>query len=218
MDPASEVVRHLISQVETDPCIEGQNRIDLRNHIDTIDDRPSRPRPPQHPPPHTMSNLSDAVGGGEVSSRSSNPFSEHGRWPEGQLHGRRIEETTDSLPPWASIASSFQGGGQDSQKRKLEHKCKLICPQGHQPVSVLSRGEGTCDICSCAVETGQHVMDCEPCNYYVCNTCFGAMDGELVAVIAKGALQHVGYVGADTSSMYADHTPSAEDWLNSCLR
>ena len=198
--------------------IEGQNRIDLRNHIDTIDDRPSRPRPPQHPPPHTMSNLSDAVGGGEVSSRSSNPFSEHGRWPEGQLHGRRIEETTDSLPPWASIASSFQGGGQDSQKRKLEHKCKLICPQGHQPVSVLSRGEGTCDICSCAVETGQHVMDCEPCNYYVCNTCFGAMDGELVAVIAKGALQHVGYVGADTSSMYADHTPSAEDWLNSCLR
>ena len=198
--------------------IEGQNRIDLRNHIDTIDDRPSRPRPPQHPPPHTMSNLSDAVGGGEVSSRSSNPFSEHGRWPEGQLHGRRIEETTDSLPPWASIASSFQGGGQDSQKRKLEHKCKLICPQGHQPVSVLSQSRGTCDICSCAVEAGQHVMDCEPCNYYVCNTCFGAMDGELVAVIAKGALQHVGYVGADTSSMYADHTPSAEDWLNSCLR
>ena len=197
--------------------IEGQNRIDLRNHIDTIDDRPSRPRPPQHPPPHTMSNLSDAVGGGEVSSRSSNPFSEHGRWPEGQLHGRRIEETTDSLPPWASIASSFQGGGQDSQKRKLEHKCKLICPEGHQPVSVLSF-RGTCDICSCAVEAGQHVMDCEPCNYYVCNTCFGAMDGELVAVIAKGALQHVGYVGADTSSMYADHTPSAEDWLNSCLR
>ena len=217
-DPASDVIRHLISQVETDPCIEGQNRIDLRNHIDTIDDRPSRPRPPQHPPPHTMSNLSDAVGGGEVSSRSSNPFSEHGRWPEGQLHGRRIEETTDSLPPWASIASSSQGGGQDSQKRKLEHKCKLICPEGHQPVSVLSQSRGICDVCTCAVEAGQHIMDCEPCNYYVCNTCFGAMDGELVAVIAKGALQHVGYVAEDTSSMYADHTPSAEDWLNSCLR
>ena len=38
------------------------------------------------------------------------------------------------------------------------------------------------------------------------------MDGELVAVIAKGALQHVGYVAEDTSSMYADHTPEA--WLN----
>ena len=221
MDPASEVVRHLISQVETDPCIEGQNRIDLRNHIDTIDDRPSRPRPPQHPPPHTMSNLSDAVGGGEVSvdhrTRPLQPWM-HGRWPEGQLHGRMVEETTHRLPPWASVASSSEGGGQDSQKRKLEHKCKLVCPEGHQPVSVLSQSRGICDVCTCAVEAGQHVMDCEPCNYYVCNTCFGAMDGELVAVIAKGALQHVGYVAADTSSMYADHTSSAEDWLNSCLR
>ena len=183
--------------------IEGQNRIDDRA-------RPSRPRPPPHPPPHTT----------PVPCNQTRPLQpwEHGRWPEGQLHGRRIEETTHSLPPWASIASSSQGGGQDSQKRKLEHKCKLICPGGHQPVSVLSQSRGICDVCTCAVEPGQHVMDCEPCNYYVCNHCFGAMDGELVAVIAKGALQHVGYVGADTSSMYADHTPSAEDWLNSCLR
>ena len=186
---------------------------------------------------HTMSNLTDAVGGGprdpflhrspgppadgEVSvdhrTRPLQPWM-HGRWPEGQLHGRMVEETTHRLPPWASVASSSEGGGQDSQKRKLEHKCKLVCPEGHQPVSVLSQSRGICDVCTCAVEAGQHVMDCEPCNYYVCNTCFGAMDGELVAVIAKGALQHVGYVGADTSSMYADHTPSAEDWLNSCLR
>ena len=206
--------------------IEGQNRIDDRA-------RPSRPRPPPHPPPHTMSNLTDAVGGGlrdpclhrspgppadgEVSvDHRTRPLQawEHGRWPEGQLHGRMVEETTHRLPPWASVASSSQGGGQDSQKRKLEHKCKLICPEGHQPVSVLSQSRGICDVCTCAVEAGQHVMDCEPCNYYVCNHCFGAMDGELVAVIAKGALQHVGYVAEDTSSMYADHTPSAEDWLN----
>jgi len=46
------------------------------------------------------------------------------------------------------------------------------CPAGHTLVDYIAR-PGACDGCKGSVQPGQHVMDCRPCNWYLCDSCSG---------------------------------------------
>jgi len=44
------------------------------------------------------------------------------------------------------------------------------CPHGHELQKWASR-EGSCDCCRRHVKSGEHVMDCRRCNWYLCQSC-----------------------------------------------
>jgi len=63
------------------------------------------------------------------------------------------------------LASRIEGYGSDGSKQRAAY-----CPAGHALRSVKAI-QGTCDGCKRRVASGEWVMDCRRCNYYLCLTC-----------------------------------------------
>lgn len=60
-------------------------------------------------------------------------------------------------------SSSFWGGSEEkAEKRK--------CPAGHE-LALWDAKPGWCDGCGSKIKSGQPVMDCRKCNYYLCRSC-----------------------------------------------
>ena len=48
---------------------------------------------------------------------------------------------------------------------------KAKCSKGHILVPIISL-TGYCDVCNVSVKRGTHLFDCQPCNYYMCKSCY----------------------------------------------
>lgn len=64
------------------------------------------------------------------------------------------------------------------KEEEVEHKC----PKGHLLYEHLETTYGTCDGCSAVVSSGEHVMNCGECNWYLCDKCTGQDDDEAAAL------------------------------------
>lgn len=93
--------------------------------------------------------------------------------------------------------SRIQGFGSDGAKRKT-----YSCPAGHllQPWKAVP---GACDGCKKRVMKGDWVMDCRPCNWYLCQECHpqekeqaGWLWGSVEYLVEKGK-EEVGDIAAD---------------------
>jgi len=62
--------------------------------------------------------------------------------------------------------------GSDSAKsvKELLRNCPGRCPSGHMLFSVLAK-HGNCDGCGKMVLRGEYVMNCDECNWYLCDMC-----------------------------------------------
>merc|ERR1712232_368807 len=52
------------------------------------------------------------------------------------------------------------------------------CTKGHALADYVEPEWGTCDGCSKAIAAGERVMDCRPCNWYLCRACHGGPETE----------------------------------------
>lgn len=71
---------------------------------------------------------------------------------------------------------------------RLEPVC---CTKGHRLKLVVGCAAGQCDQCGTGVEAGSQVMDCEPCNWYVCNTCH-PLEPTLDRAVGRASVATVG--------------------------
>eukprot|EP00928_Gymnodinium_smaydae_P031600 TRINITY_DN23148_c0_g3_i1.p1 TRINITY_DN23148_c0_g3~~TRINITY_DN23148_c0_g3_i1.p1 ORF type:complete len:414 (+),score=37.38 TRINITY_DN23148_c0_g3_i1:71-1243(+) len=69
-------------------------------------------------------------------------------------------DTRQSTP--ADVASTTS--------HEIHAASSLRCPAGHD-LEITEAEEGVCDRCSLRVRTGDEVMSCEACNWYVCGVC-----------------------------------------------
>ena len=54
---------------------------------------------------------------------------------------------------------------------EIQFEAEIYCPRGHKLQDHFEESQGICDHCSNIIYTGQHLIDCKICNWYVCDCC-----------------------------------------------
>jgi MFS family permease len=96
--------------------------------------------------------------------------------------GKTIEngETVMDCEPcdYMLCRSCFEGGSPAPQVQQASAAAKvpppsssLKCPLGHTLQEWTNNTTGECDVCGRNIPIGEAVLDCEPCDYYMCKMC-----------------------------------------------
>ena len=103
-----------------------------------------------------------------------------GESENGSLPGDDKGHTTPGQPAgtlaWADEPVNPSSGPDDDGDSDQEHKPPR-CPAGHE-LQLWAAGVGDCDGCSKRVQTGELVMDCRRCNWYLCNACCSTSEAQ----------------------------------------
>jgi len=90
-----------------------------------------------------------------------------------------IPESLQTLGP---SAFGLDRRPDDNDVAKVQEEVEHKCPKGHLLYEHLETTYGTCDGCSAVVSSGEHVMNCGECNWYLCDACTGQDDEEAAAL------------------------------------